>query len=148
MKYASIEAAMMFGPLATPVYSPLPRSPPISGGAIRTVTAPTVSGPLPQRMDVVGQEPGMTGQDPGECLVDCAVERIDRADPIGGRSPFVIARRDDHGAAAADVAAGRGGPAGEMQGVAGRLGHGVTSVGSLWRREPPVASRHPGSGPW
>src|SRR5436190_227540 len=45
--YASIEAAMMFAPRASPVYSPLPRSPPMSGGAIRTVTAPIVSVPSP-----------------------------------------------------------------------------------------------------
>ena len=32
---------------ASPAYSPLPRSPPISGGAMRTVTAPIVSVPSP-----------------------------------------------------------------------------------------------------
>ena len=45
--YASIEAAMMFVPRASPLYSPLPRSPAASGGAIRTVTAPIVSVPSP-----------------------------------------------------------------------------------------------------
>ena len=37
----------MFGPLAVPAYSPAPRSPPMSGGAIRTLTAPIVSVPSP-----------------------------------------------------------------------------------------------------
>src|SRR3954447_12422248 len=45
--YASIEAAMMFGPRASPRYSPWPRSPATSGGAMRTLTAPTVSVPSP-----------------------------------------------------------------------------------------------------
>ena len=45
--YASIDAAMMLEPRASPAYSPVPRSPPTSGGAIRTVTTPIVSVPSP-----------------------------------------------------------------------------------------------------
>ncbi len=37
----------MFVLLASPRYSPAPRSPSPAGGAIRTVTAPTASGPSP-----------------------------------------------------------------------------------------------------
>src|SRR5688572_28970893 len=38
---------MMFVPRASPPYSPVPRSPAASGGAMRTVTAPIVSVPSP-----------------------------------------------------------------------------------------------------
>ncbi len=46
-RYASTDAAMMLVPRASPSYSPVPRAPPTSGGATRTVTTPTVSAPSP-----------------------------------------------------------------------------------------------------
>jgi hypothetical protein len=66
LTYASIEAAMMFASRAWPPYSPLPRSPSVSGGAIRTA-APIVSVPA-ERVDVVGQQSRVPVEDPGQAL--------------------------------------------------------------------------------
>ena len=84
-------------------------------------------GPLPQCVDVVGEQARVAGQDAGQRLIHGAVQRVDRAVAFGRRPPLVVARADDDRAAAANVAAGGRGPSGELQGIGGQVGHRVTS---------------------
>ena len=85
---------MMFVLRASPRYSPAATRPLDSGGgAIRTVTAPIVSGALAERVDVVGEQPRMPAQDLGQsALSTAAIQRVDRAVALGRCAPVVVAR--------------------------------------------------------
>ena len=75
---------MMFVLGASPAYSPLPRAPvAAAGGAIRTVTRPSASGPSASGVDVVGDQPRMPVEDLGQGLVDGPEQRVDRAVALG-----------------------------------------------------------------
>ena len=81
------------------MYLPLARSPSADdGGAIRTVTRPSASGPSATRVDVVGDQPRVAGQDAVERRVDRPEQGVDRAVALGRAVPLVVAGADDDGA--------------------------------------------------
>ncbi len=130
---------MMFGPRASPRYSPAPRWPPTSGRRDPDRHGADRVGALAQGVDVVGEQPRMAVEDLGQGLVDGSVERVDGAVALGRRAPLVIARSDDDRATTPGVGPGRHGPAGEVQGVRGWFCHRPISVASWCEPLPVVA---------